>query len=328
MKQFSALDVYKWINTQGQLVQTARITQIYRHDIMQLTFALHTTQGKQFLILQPPRNLFLTQSQPGTNHKETGFGTFMRQNLKGVIIQKVEQIRSERTIAFRLPRGNIYLELFNKGNVIVTDEKNIIQSILQKQVYKDRELKKGEVYDTPTSFDTLHASKEEFIAHMELHKDLDSLSLFFATRCGLGGKNAEIVCEKLGVDPQVKVTDVDAEEAYNKFQELINEEANFLDVEKEYFEGEEAEVNEGVSKEIQKMDKIIEKQKSTLEQIDKNVEVNQKFGEFIYENYQFFEEAKTLYLKNELTQETLDQLKAKHNIDKKMTYKKPEIDIQ
>ena len=134
MKQFSALDLYKWIKTQGELVKTARISQIYRHDIMQLTFALHTKIGKQFLIIQPPRNLFLTQSQPGTDHKETGFGTFMRQNLKGVIIQDIKQIRSERILQIILSKGHMYIELFNKGNIIITDQDDVIQTILQKQV--------------------------------------------------------------------------------------------------------------------------------------------------------------------------------------------------
>lgn len=325
MKQFSALDVYKWISTQGELVKTARISQIYRHDIMQITLALHTKEGKRFLVIQPPRNLFLTQSQPGTDHKETGFGTYMRQNLKGVIIKDIIQIRSERILQFKLPRGNLYIELFNKGNIIITNEDNIIESILQKQIYKDRELKKGEVYNTPTSFDTLHANKAEFTAHMDLHKDLESISLFFATRCGLGGKNAEIVCKKMGISPDTTMPEVDQDLAYEKFQELLNEETSFEDVEKEYFEGEKEEVQSGVSKEILKIDKIIQAQKKTLEDNEKKAEKNNQMGEFIYENYQFFEEAKVLYQNNELTNETLQELAKKYGVTKKMTYKKPEI---
>ena len=327
MKQFSALDLCKWIGTHKEIIESARISQVYRQDIMQVTFALHTKEGKRFLVITPPRNLFLTQSQPATEHKETGFGTFLRQHLKGAIIQKIEQIRSERILVCRLSKGNIFIELFNKGNIIITDTENNIVSILQKQIYKERELKKGELYETPISFDALHETKEAFLAHIDLHKDLESISLFLATRCGLGGKNAEKICEYASCSPLEKVTAIDPAIIFEAFKRLLSEKESFRYLEEEYFEQEKERLHKGVSKEIQKIQIILEQQKKTLSETEKEITKQSRYGEYIYENYMFFEELKDAYLKNTLTQEALINLKKKYDIKENIQYNKPNVTI-
>ena len=118
MKQLSGMDICRWVHTYGELIKTSRINQIYRQGINQLCFALHTKEGKRFLVIIPPTCVLLTEKKPMTDHKETGFGRWMRSNLKGAIINDIYQVGSERIIALVLGKGTLYVELFGKGNLV------------------------------------------------------------------------------------------------------------------------------------------------------------------------------------------------------------------
>lgn len=333
MKQFSGLDLARWIKLNKPLIDTSRITQIYRQGENQVCFALNTKEGKFFLISIPPEGLILSHKQPQSSHKETGFGTWMRQNLKGAIINEINQIKSERILEFKFNKGNMYVELFNKGNIICTDPEGKILITLKKQIMKERQLAKGEIYQIPESFDTFHANKKEYENYIkQLLPEEITASKFFATFCILGGKNAELICHKLNISTEDKLEKLigKEEEIVKVFEELTNEKADFENQEREYFDSEIKESQSKYQEKIEKVEKIIKQQTDTLKKTHENIEKNSEIGEFIYNNYQFFDELKQAYeysIKNklDLTEEVIEKIKNKHNITIDIKFKKPEV---
>ena len=216
----------------------------------------------------------------------------------GAIISEINQIKSERILELKFNKGTMYIELFNKGNIIFADPDGQIIITLKKHIMKDRQLAKGEHYEVPTSFDTFHSTKEEYTEFItSLIPDGITASKFFATHCILGGKNSELVCSKLGltVDDKIESLIGKEKEIVQVFEDLLKEDANFENNEKEYFE---TEANISMSKykaQIEKVEKIIKRQKQTLTKTHTQIETNSKVGEFIYNNYPFFDELKKAY---------------------------------
>lgn len=332
MKQFSGLDLCRWVAKNKALIDTSRINQIYRQGINQICFALNTLEGKRFLIVKAPECVIFTDKKPITDHKDTGFGRWMRNNIKGGIINSINQVGSERILELSFNRGKIYIELFNKGNLICCDNDNNILITLKKQIMKDRALTRGEKYELPSGFDVFNTDSEGFKNHITTNGAELNISKFLAMKCNLGGAVAKQICEMSNIDPEAYATETIGKEAQllKAIHELCEQEADFSEYEKELFVGIEEKSKEVFNKKLVKVENILKQQKKALKDVIKNSDSSAKIGEFIYNEYQFFDEVKKAYeyaTNNnlEFTQEILDKLKIKYNIQVDMKYKKPNI---
>ncbi len=338
MRQFSGLDLARWINQFKDLISTSRISQIYRQGVNQVCFALNTKEGKHFLILNPPHGILFTSKQPQSSHKDTGFGSWMRQNLKGAVIKDIKQIKSERILQLDFHKGTLYVEFFNKGNITFTDETGNILITLQKVIQKDRQLVKNEQYKLPESFDIFHTNESELKLKLNeciLENDMTA-SKFFATVCILGGKNAEMICDKLNISSEDSLNILLGKEleVISVFDSLIKEDFDFKIDELEFFEKEVEESRSVYHKKIKKVENIIKQQNDTLNKSLKEIESNSFIGEFIYNNYLFFEELKNAYDYSlekglDFNLNVVDKLKEKHSIKGiEFKYVKPELTFE
>ena len=92
-----------------------------------------------------------------TNKKETptrpsGFWMLLRKYLANAFIKSIYQKESERIVVFELEKNEkfyLIIELFSKGNLVLTDERYMIIGTLEWQKWKDRVVKPKETYIFP-----------------------------------------------------------------------------------------------------------------------------------------------------------------------------------
>ena len=318
----ASIEVHKWIEQHSPLINTSRISQFYRTEKNQMYFALHTKEGQRFLLLSIPDSIELRDVKPEGENRETGFGRWMRSNLKGAIIQEITQIGSERVIEIKLRDYSIFIELYGKGNIIVT-EKGKIRISLEKQIQKDREIKKGEEYVPPTSFDTYNANAKDFDQLIKENTDSDlNASKLLATKLGLGGAYASQLCEILKIDADSEISSLKGKDLKEGVKKLLESDIDIKKIKVVAPKKESA-----YDKKLKKIDSIISNQKKTLEKSNKDIVELNNMGEFIYNNYAKFEELGKVFKfaqdnKKEITDDVLKKV-----VDFKMKYKKPYLEV-
>ncbi len=101
-----------------------------------------------------------------TREKPTDFAVATRKRIEGFMIDSVTQLNGDRIVVIALHKGeshvNIILEMFGKGNFIITDEQKMITLAYDAHEYKDRSIKPGLEYMPPPK-STAPASKDRVL---------------------------------------------------------------------------------------------------------------------------------------------------------------------
>lgn len=194
--QLSSLEIAALVE-EFQILIGAKIDQIYQPEKNQFLISTHIPrQGKIFLKIQLPSLIFLTETKPEMP-PPSEFCLTLRRHLNNSTIKQVKQISTERIIEIETEKEtkhHIIIELFSKGNLILTDQKKQIISLLEKQRWETRELKIKQTYHPPPSpFDYFKTTETKL--KNSIHKSKkDKLITCLATEIGLGGTYAEEIC--------------------------------------------------------------------------------------------------------------------------------------
>ncbi|MEM3154432.1 MAG: NFACT family protein [Candidatus Woesearchaeota archaeon] len=134
-----------------QNVIGARVDKIYEPDGFLLQ--IHKSGvGKSFLRITG-NAFWLSQKKLSAPEKFSNLCSMMRRFLEGKKIAKIEQLGSERIvkITFETQRETFYLfiELFQNGNIILTDASLKILGAKEERAWKDREIRRGLNYVPP-----------------------------------------------------------------------------------------------------------------------------------------------------------------------------------
>jgi len=155
------------------------------------------------------------------------FAMVLRKSLTNARLIAVEQLGYDRVLKFTFEAGHgiyhLYVEVFREGNIILTDNNDIIIQPLTHATYADRTLKKGIQYiPPPAAVNPILLSKEEFI---EILANSDrSLGRTLGGLVNLGGDVANAVCSKAGLEPDCKPQDVNPDIVYDALQEMLHAE--------------------------------------------------------------------------------------------------------
>lgn len=305
-----------------QKITGARVGKIYNPDKKQIIIELYKTGvGKRFLRYEHPF-LWLSESKPEAPEKASSFVMSLRRLLEGSFIKKIEQLGSERVVEINLTKKDkeyiLIIELFSKGNTILTDaEKKIIQ-VEEKQKWADRVVEQGEKYILKKKQSVFELDKKEFISKFISSKD--NVSKTLAVEFGLGGAYSEEVCIRADLGKNAAVNKKNAELCFNSLNDLLKERENSVINEKEevidivpfklklyeiYPKLEFPTFSEAIdSVLIKKVKKIKSQYDEKIEQIQKRIEIqemqeknivqeieeNQKKAEYIYKKYQEIKE--------------------------------------
>jgi predicted ribosome quality control (RQC) complex YloA/Tae2 family protein len=323
--EISSLELYYLIN-ELQILKDSKVDRIFhsKNSSRELVIGFHISgTGKKFLRTILPSIIFLDEGKD-TADTPTGLCMMLRKYLEGSRLKGISQIGFERIIELilekkvedKLIKYYLIIELFSKGNIIFCDEKYKILNLLETQHWKDRELKKDEIYIYPKAqFNVAELSLEEFFDRVK-NSNKESLVKTLAIVLSLGGTFAEEICLNSKVDKNIKVKDLsdkDFDILYKNFKKLFNNKtnANFVDEnifpfelksfdnkDKKTYDSFSEAIRENYSKikvlkdntvhnkNIEKIASVIDDQNKILLECQQSYEENQAKGEILYEKYQ------------------------------------------
>ncbi|MBI2581930.1 NFACT family protein [Candidatus Woesearchaeota archaeon] len=214
-KSISSLELAALVN-ELQFLVNGKVSQIYHPENNVLLLQLHAPRrGKQLLKIVSGKWLCLTQ-QKESALKPSGFCMQLRKYIDNAIIKNLYQQGSERVVIFEIEKLEKYfliIELFSKGNIILTDAKNVIITALENQEWKDRTIKPKEKYVFPPLDINWKEVSVKKVQEVLKKSEKRNLATSLATEIGLGGLYAEELCRQAEVDLNQVPTKVTAKEA-------------------------------------------------------------------------------------------------------------------
>lgn len=356
----SGVDVF-FLSKELKRLENAKVDKIVQID--RHLFLLRFFSGKEKINVRilVPELLNISDQKYESPLLPLGFCTFLRKYLQNTKIKKIYQKGFERIIVFEfetLKYGDLILilEFFKPGNIILCkkeDDKLLILNSLERQEFKSRKICAGEEYLFPP------LQKNPFSLNIEALKEiLESsdkiLGKTFAIDLSLGGTYAEEIIVRGGLDKNKESKELSSHEIkiiYNALQEFFNEEIycsklkeKIYPVRMKSIKTEEVfeSFNKGLdsihlemSEERKKIssrniksaksknESLLDIQVKRLSSLEKEIDENQKAGEFIYEHYQEFSRLIDAVRKMRKDGKTYDEIeeelkKNKHfkNIDK------------
>lgn len=194
------------------------IGKIYQYDTTTFGIRLNGEDKARhlFYIVKGVR-AHLVSSLPDAPKNPSGFSMYLRKFIEGGRVLAIEQKTIERVLILSIGKGNpaarddktdgeasagrsreyrLIIELFDEGNLILSDEQYVIQNALAQKRFRDREIVGGATY-AMEGVDPTTISYEEFAAQM--NADEADLVRALATRMQLGGSVSEEVCAISGI---------------------------------------------------------------------------------------------------------------------------------
>lgn len=311
-KSIASLELAALINELQFLIK-AKIDQIY-HQEKELLLQLHVpSKGKQLLKIISGKWLCLTKSKDAPE-KPSGFCLQLRKYLDGAIVTALYQKDSERIVVFEFDKKEKYfliVELFSKGNIVLTDGNMIVITALEAQEWKDRVIKPREKYVFPkTEIDYKTISKDKLLEILS-KSEKRNLASSLATEIGIGGLYAEELCKLANINKDKSPKDVESNEitaihkAIAQLFEKIKAPQGFIYVEEitpfALIGMESIKVintyNEAIDtlilfakaspfdKKIKSIERIVADQQESIKALEESISLNKKKGEVVYENY-------------------------------------------
>jgi len=321
-KSISSLELAALVN-ELQFLVNGKVSQIYHPESNVLLLQLHAPRrGKQLLKIVSGKWFCLTQ-QKESALRPSGFCMQLRKYIDNAIIKNLYQQGSERVVIFeleKLEKYSLIIELFSKGNIVLTDAKNVIITALENQEWKDRTIKPKEKYVFPPleiNWKELGVKKlQEILKKSEKR----NLATSLATEIGLGGLYAEEVCRQAEVDLEqvpAKVTAKEAEllvKTMKNFQIAIstpkgyiyeNEVTPFPLLDKKPLQEMES-YNQAIDtlklsekpspyqNKIKTLQRTIDEQEQAIKNQEERIIVGSQKGELIYEKYMALQKLKEI----------------------------------
>ncbi len=186
------------------------------HDHGRLELLVAVGDAKRIHLADPA-------SVPDAPTRPPNFAKMLRNRLEGGRIAAIEQVGFDRIVrvAFEVPDGtvSIYLELFGEGNVAVVGTDGDIVDCLRTVQLRSRSVLPGQPYEPPTQrIDPFDIDREAFDEVME-SSDTDVVRTI-ATQLNLGGRYAEELCTRAGVEKTLDISNADRDTYDALFEEL------------------------------------------------------------------------------------------------------------
>ena len=328
-KQLSSVDLHFLTKELGQLKDT-RIDKIYQPEQNIIVFSLHKSgAGKRILAINIGQSIFIADEKEDFG-ETLGFGMFLRKHLDGCFLTGIEQLKPERILKFTFKakddRKYLYIEFFGKGNAILCNEHDIILNALEHHDFRERSVKPKLKYVYPIMNYSLFDIKENDLSNLFKNSKKDSVVTALATELGLGGLYSEEVCLLSSIYKNTNTKNIGEEQIHSilsSIKKIINndimakvvlEDGKVIDFipfdfmfysdkkyEKKgfesfnsavaYFHSQFKEVKETeYDRKLKSLQRIIEQQKLTIEELKKEEKESRAKGEAIYHNYQLIKE--------------------------------------
>jgi predicted ribosome quality control (RQC) complex YloA/Tae2 family protein len=228
-KEFSSFDISATIQELKGLITDSRANNIYQLDEKTLVFKLHKTDTPPIrLVMEAGRRLHATSYAEENPSEPPAFCMVLRKYLRGAWVASIEQYEFERivTLSFRTKTGllKLVVELFGEGNIIMTNEQNVIIHALAFKKMRDRDILHNVVLQLPPS-----SSKNPFkVTLKELEEAFNAgeteVVRSTARFLGVGGVYAEEILLRAKIEKTnlaKTLTPVEVESIFSALQSLL-----------------------------------------------------------------------------------------------------------
>jgi predicted ribosome quality control (RQC) complex YloA/Tae2 family protein len=186
------------------------IDKVYQFDPRTLGIRLNgEKKAKYLLIIEAGRRAHLTKDLPDPPKNPPQFAMLLRKYISGGRVLAIRQHGLERILILDIGKGNLtyrlITELYDDGNVVLTDGAYMIVKPLVAHRFRDRDVVPHAAYTMSTTDPT---ESEESLSAFLRDNDRD-LVRALAIGCMLGGTYAEYICRTAGVDKAVAAKEAD-----------------------------------------------------------------------------------------------------------------------
>ncbi|MFH1210968.1 MAG: NFACT family protein [archaeon] len=309
MKVFSSFDVYYMVR-ELQSILDSKVDKVYQDGNVLL---ISLFKSDKFLLKVSPSSFYLT-SYKFESEKLPQFAVVLRKYISQARLRNIRQHDFERIVEFEFDKGEKYIliaEFFSSGNIILCDKDYRIINCLHNQVWRHRVIKPNEKYSYPPSNQANPFNmKSSDLKNLKKESVVKSLAIDF----NMGGLFAEEVCARADVDKNKKqLTDSEIDKIISvvdylkitrlkpnisgdnvlPFEFTGKSPLQFFDnfsAAVDFFDSNIKVVDGAFVKKLEKLNKIIEKQKDQGEVLRQESLLNKEIGDKIYSNYAYIKE--------------------------------------
>lgn len=227
MVELSSLDVHFLARELGR-VEDAYVDKVYQTGRDEYLFRLRKPQeGALLLIFRPGAYAALATQAPETPETPSATAMALRKHLSGARIRRVDQHEFDRILDLQLDvhgqPHRLLIELFGKGNLILTGPDQKILLVHRPETFAHRTLRRGQVFQFPPSRTNPKRMRRADFDQAAAGSTKDVVR-FLALDLGLGGDLAEEVVHRAALrkeTPMKKLVESDLERAWTALQALL-----------------------------------------------------------------------------------------------------------
>ncbi|MCJ7794001.1 NFACT family protein [Candidatus Bathyarchaeota archaeon] len=230
-KEFTSFDIAAAIPELKATIADSRVNNIYQLNEKTLIFKLHKIDKPPIrLVTEAGRRLHSTVYAQESPNVPPAFCMALRKYLRGAWVSGIEQYEFERivTLSFNTKAGllRLVVELFGEGNIILTNEKNMILQALFFKRMRDRNILRNEVlaFPPPSGKNPFKVSLSELEEALKNAGEVEVVRVT-ARFLGIGGVYAEEVLLRANVDkakPCKNLTDTEVKGIFDALQSLLS----------------------------------------------------------------------------------------------------------
>ena len=230
-KEFTSFDIAAAVGELKPLVSDSRVNNIYQLDEKTIVFKLHKSDLPPIrLVVEAGRRLHTTVYAPESPASPPEFCMSLRKYLRGAWVGSIEQYEFERIVAvgFRTSEGLMKLtaELFGEGNLILTNDKNMILQALYFKRMRDRNILRNEtlVYPPPSGENPFKVTACELRDGLVKAGETEVVRAM-ARFLGVGGVYAEEILLRAAVEKTKRCKDLtvaDTQAVFDALQSLLS----------------------------------------------------------------------------------------------------------
>ena len=205
-KEFSSFDIAAAIKELKTTLAESRVNNIYQLNEKTIVFKLHKTDMPPIrLVMEAGRRIHATSYAEENPAEPPAFCMALRKNLRNAWVADIDQYEFERivTVSFRTKTGllKLVVELFGEGNIILTNEQNIIIHALAYKKMRDRDILHNVVLKLPPAsgknpFKVAQSELEDALKNAGETEVVRSIARFL----GIGGVYAEELLLRANVE--------------------------------------------------------------------------------------------------------------------------------
>jgi len=215
-ESMSSFDISAVVREMQPLVG-GRVEKVYHPSLDQLVLSVKVPgEKKVFIHFRVGRWLFVSESGLESPGPPSDFAMMLRKRIVGGKIATVKQQGFDRIVAIEIDKDvhyDLVLELFGDGNVILVEHGTIVQP-LTSHTWKHRDVRARKPFLFPPPVpDPMLMSNEDLLS-LVWASDTDIVRTL-ATKLNMGGRYAEEVCARTGLDKKKKARELDTEDAEN-----------------------------------------------------------------------------------------------------------------